>query len=177
VAASVALWPPAGPENRLKLLAADSIVTRAAAALASALSALLLTSSSTPAAGPRGVVEPVLGPDTTTETPVTLAGIVSCRGHVQLPHHATVKVVLADVSPGAVTNRVVAQTRFAAAGGQMPLAFALAFDAAGLGSRRDLEISASIETKGRVVYVTPTPYRIDPAAAPAAIELVLVSAT
>jgi putative lipoprotein len=172
----MALWRPPAHDKRLKLLAADSVVIRAATALASAFSALLLMSSATASPIPSVVAEPIRTPDGLAETPVTLAGIVSCRAGTELPHHATVNVTLADVSVAAASGRVLAQTEFAAAGGQMPLAFALAFDAARVESRHTYEISARIEAHGRVLFMTGTGYRIDLAAAPAAIELVLVAA-
>ena len=172
----MALWRPPAPWNRLKLLAADSFVSRAATALASAFSALLLMSSATASAVPGVFAEPVRVPDGPAEMPVTLSGIVSCREGADLPRNATVNVTLADVTRTDVPVQVVAQTTFGAAGGQMPLAFALAFDAAGVDSRRTYEISARIEAHGRALFLTGAGYPIDLAAAPAAIELVLVSA-
>ena len=166
---------PASLGNPLKLLASDSVVIRAAAALASAFSALLLMSSATAFPVPHRVAEPARLPDGPAESPVTLAGIVSCREQVALPGDATVRVTLADVSHPAAPA-LVAQTTFAAAGGTMPLAFALAFDAGRLESGHSHEISALIEAQGRLLYVTGAAYRIDLAAAPAAVELVLVSA-
>jgi putative lipoprotein len=111
-----------------------------------------------------------------TPSMATISGTIAYRERVALPPDALVRLAIADVTVPDAPARVIANLNFATEGRQVPLPFALRFDAGRLDPSRVYTVSVRIEQGARLLFVSDQRNRLDPAALPANLELVLVPA-
>jgi len=95
---------------------------------------------------------------------VTLSGTAFYRERIALPPDALLTVRVSDVSRMDAPAPVIAETRVAAKGRQVPLAFSLNYDPARIDSRGRYAVSARItDGAGRLIWITDTHIDLPPA--------------
>jgi len=109
------------------------------------------------------------GPDAEA-TRVT--GTVTYRERIALPANAVVHVELSDVSREDAAAVVISERDLTGAG-QVPIPFALPYDAAAIVPGRDYAVRARINVDGRLMFTTETAVRVITGGHPQQIEIVL----
>lgn len=88
---------------------------------------------------------------------VTLSGRATYRERIALPPDAHLSVAISDVSRMDTAATVIASTEFATEGRQVPLPFALDYDASKIDPRGRYAVSARItDGSGQLIWTTDT---------------------
>lgn len=88
---------------------------------------------------------------------VTLNGTVAYRQRIALPSDARLTVTISDVSLMDAPATVIARTEIETAGQQVPIPFALDYDAARIVAGRSYAVSARItDVAGKLIWITDT---------------------
>jgi putative lipoprotein len=107
---------------------------------------------------------------------VTLNGTVSYRQRIALPQDARLKVTISDVSLMDVAAPVIAEIETETAGRQVPISFALDYDAARVKPGRSYAVSARIvDASGKLLWITDTRFDLPAPGTPADLMLVQVT--
>jgi putative lipoprotein len=90
-----------------------------------------------------------------------ITGSVTYRERMALPPDAAIAVKLQEVAPGGDV-KTIAETLFAPAGKQVPVAFQLTYNPADIHAGHTYQVTANISAKGRPMFATVAPYTITP---------------
>jgi putative lipoprotein len=101
-----------------------------------------------------------------------VTGTVTYRERIALPANAVVHVELSDVSREDAAAVVISERDLTGAG-QVPIPFALPYDAAAIVPGRDYAVRARINVDGRLMFTTETAVRVITGGHPQQIEIVL----
>jgi putative lipoprotein len=85
-----------------------------------------------------------------------VTGSVTYHERIALPPTALVKVRLVDVSRADAPSELLAEQVIAAAGRQVPIPFALAYDAATIDPAHTYAVQVRIEDAGRLLFISDT---------------------
>ena len=108
----------------------------------------------------------------TLET-LRVIGVVTYRQRVPLPPDASVTVRLQDASDPEAAPIVIAEQTFEAKGRQVPLPFTLEFPSDRLSPERVYNVSARIDSGGKLLWFSPDPPKVMTGGAPSAADIVL----
>jgi len=101
-----------------------------------------------------------------------VTGTVTYRERIALPANAVVHVELSDVSRADAAAVVISERDITGAG-QVPIAFALPYDAAAIDPGREYAVRARINVDGRLMFTTEAAVRVITRGQPRQIEIVL----
>ena len=90
------------------------------------------------------------------EEAARVTGSVTYRERIALPPTAVIKVRLADVSRADAPSELLAEQTIAAAGRQVPIPFALAYDQAAIEAAHTYAVQVRIEDDGRLLFISDT---------------------
>ena len=99
-------------------------------------------------------------PGATTRRMVELAGRVTYRTRQALPAGAIIEVQLLDVSRADAPAQPLSRTSIVTKGEQVPVPFAVAYDASTIDARRRYVVQATITIAGRVAFRTTTAHPV-----------------
>lgn len=115
------------------------------------------------------------GPETPAAR-VTLNGTAAYRQRIALPRDARLKVTISDVSLMDVAAPVIAEVEIETAGRQVPIPFALDYDAGRIKPGRNYAVSARIvDASGKLLWITDTRFDLPAPGTPANLMLVQVT--
>jgi putative lipoprotein len=113
------------------------------------------------------------GPYHGTPSRAAVTGSVTYRERSALPPDAVVRVQLSDVSHQDAAAVPVAQTTLTPAGREVPLPFELRYDPKAIDSTHTYAVRATIESGGRLIFITTTANLVITRGRPAHVDLVL----
>ena len=90
----------------------------------------------------------------------TVAGTVNYRHRMALPPDAVVDVSLQDTTLADAPAPVVGRTTIATRGAQVPIAFRIDYDPAGIDPSHRYTVRATITVDGRMLFTSPTAYPV-----------------
>lgn len=102
-----------------------------------------------------------------------VTGTVTYRERVALPATAVIKVQLVDVSRADAPAVVMGEQVMAANGGQVPLAFEIAYDPTKIEANHSYAVQARIEDEGRLRFISDRRYAVITRGSPVHVDIVL----
>jgi len=102
----------------------------------------------------------VLNSNANAQQQGTIAGSVTYLQRVALPANAEIEVKLEDVSKADASGKVLAQTRFASKGAQVPFTFLLTYDRGNVLPGSRYNVRAAIYVDDRLLWTTDTNYPV-----------------
>jgi uncharacterized lipoprotein YbaY len=102
-----------------------------------------------------------------------VTGTVLYRQRIALPPAAVVQVTLQDISQREAPARLLAREIIPAAGRQLPIPFALAYDTDGIDSRSTYAVAARITSQGKLLFINRTAHLVITRDSPSVIEVLV----
>jgi len=102
-----------------------------------------------------------------------VTGTLTYRERIALPAAAKIVVKLVDVSRADAPAIVLGEQTIAANGRQVPFAFSIPYDAAGIEANHVYAVQARIEVDGALRFITDQSYPVITRDSPTHVELVL----
>ena len=103
-----------------------------------------------------------------------VTGSVTYRERMALPPTAVIKVRLADISRADAPAEWLAEQAIVAAGRQVPIPFALAYDPARIDAAHTYAVQVRIEDDGRLLFISDTRYPVITRDHPRHVDIVVV---
>lgn len=89
-----------------------------------------------------------------------ITGTVSYLQRIALPPEALITVSLQDMTLADAPSKLIVEQRFPAAGRQVPIAFRLPYDSAGIDASHRYSLRATITMRGRLIFTTASAYPV-----------------
>ncbi len=120
-----------------------------------------------------GCASPTVVPGEGGGAEARVTGTVTYLQRIALPPSALITVKLVDVSRADAAAIVLGEQQIRAEGKQVPFAFSIPYDRAGIDSRMSYAVQARIEDGGQLLFISDQHYPVLTRGAPTRVDLVL----